>query len=89
MFTILGLRLIPNIDGGEVDPTPTAAPVERIIGTLGAEYLKPINIIPQHKLIVLINLSITLQIVYTAITISQGQTHYLMFYWDISKGWLL
>ena len=45
MFTILGLRLIPNIDGGEVDPTPTAAPVERIIGTLGAEYLKPINII--------------------------------------------
>ena len=45
MFTILGLRLIPNIDGGEVDPTPTAAPVERIIGALGAEYLKPINII--------------------------------------------
>ena len=45
MFTILGLRLIPNIDGGEVDPTPTAAPVERIIGTLGAKYLKPINII--------------------------------------------
>ena len=45
VFTILGLRLIPNIDGGEVDPTPTAAPVERIIGTLGAEYLKPINII--------------------------------------------
>ena len=29
VFTILGLRLIPNIDGGEVDPTPTAAPVER------------------------------------------------------------
>ena len=45
VFTILGLRLIPNIDGGEVDPTPTAAPVERIIGALGAEYLKPINII--------------------------------------------
>ena len=45
MFTILGLRLIPNIDGGEVDPAPTAAPVERIIGALDAEYLKPINII--------------------------------------------
>ena len=49
MFTILGLRLIPNIDGGEVDPTPTAAPVERIIGALGAEYLKPINIIKWMK----------------------------------------
>ena len=46
MFTILGLRLIPNIDGGEVDPTPTAAPVELIIGALGAEYLKPIAMIP-------------------------------------------
>ena len=45
MFTILGLRLIPNIDGGEVDPTPTAAPVELIIGALGAEYLKPIMIV--------------------------------------------
>ena len=45
MFTILGLRLIPNIDGGEVDPTPTAAPVELIIGALGAEYLKPIAMI--------------------------------------------
>ena len=45
MLTILGLRLIPNIDGGEVNPTPTAAPVERIIGALGAEYLKPINIV--------------------------------------------
>ena len=47
VFTILGLRLIPNIDGGEVDPTPTAAPVERIIGALGAEYLKPTNIIDE------------------------------------------
>ena len=45
VFTILGLRLIPNINGGEVDPTPTAAPVEHIIGTLDAKYLKPINII--------------------------------------------
>ena len=36
MFTILGLRLIPNIDGAEVDPAPAAAPVERIIGALGA-----------------------------------------------------
>lgn len=45
MFTILGLRLIPNIDGAEVDPAPAAAPVERIIGALGAKYLKPINII--------------------------------------------
>ena len=47
VFTILGLRLIPNIDGGEVDPTPTAAPVELIIGALGAEYLKPIMIVNQ------------------------------------------
>ena len=47
MFTILGLRLIPNIDGGEVDPTPTAAPVELIIGALGAEYLKPIAVISE------------------------------------------
>ena len=45
VFTILGLRLIPNIDGGEVDPTPTAAPVELIIGALAAEYLKPIAIV--------------------------------------------
>ena len=45
VFTILGLRLIPNIDGGEVDPTPTAAPVELIIGALAAYLI--IN--PQYK----------------------------------------
>ncbi len=34
----------------EIDPTPTAAPVERIIGALGAEYLKPINIIKNKNI---------------------------------------
>lgn len=31
VFTILGLRLIPNIDGGGVNPAPAATPVELIL----------------------------------------------------------
>ena len=39
MFTILGLRLIPNIDGGEVDPTPTAAPVAGRPAVVNCNYI--------------------------------------------------
>ena len=45
MFTVLGLRLIPNINDEKITPTPIATPVKHIIGTLEAKYLKPIKII--------------------------------------------
>ena len=44
VFTILGLRLIPNINDEKINPTPTATPVKHTIGTLEAKYLNPIRI---------------------------------------------